>query len=320
MSSIDASRIKLFQLRAFAAVAAAGSFGKAALDLGLTQSAISHAIASLETELGLVLFTRSRHGATLTPAGAALLPHAQAILQHLAQLVHQADTARGLGGGTVRVAAIRSLATHWLPSVVAHFKQRYPQIGVTISRCVNHGEVQTVLHSGQGDVGLMDLNDPQGMQVHPLFSDSYLGLLPPGAPCPCPPTWEDLRPFPLILPVPQDNSYTLLREYLAQLPVQLEVAYELNEDSAIVSMVAEGLGMSILPQLAAIPIPPEVGVVPLPLPLQRHLGAVIVEDHLHSPATYAFLEVAQEFDQVDWASLPIPTGAGRRWFGEGDLL
>lgn len=295
MNSIDVSRIKLFQLRAFVAVATAGSFGKAALDLDLTQSAISHAIASLEDELGLVLFTRSRRGATLTPTGATIIDNARIILDNLDQLVYAAEKSRGLAVGLVRVAAIRSLATHWLPQVIATFKQQHPQIGVTITRCVNHGEVQATLEAGQADVGLMDLKNPQGFKVYHLFADDYLALLPPNAQVDVDnPTWEQLQAYPLILPVPQDNSYTLLREYLAQLPVQLAVAYELNEDSAIVSMVAEGLGMSILPYFAAIPIPNQVKVCALPQPLQRQLGAVILETALHNPPVYAFLDTIQQ--------------------------
>lgn len=295
MSSIDVSRIKLFQLRALMAVAEFGSFGRAAAELELTQSAISHAISSLEEVLGVVLFVRGRRGATPTPIGQTVIDQVRPLLRHLDQLVNAAEAARGLAGGQVRVAAIRSLATHWLPQVIAAFKQRHPQIGITLTRCVNHGEVQATLRSGAADVGLMDLYQPEGMKVYPLFADDYIALLPPGVVLPPGPlTWQQLSQCPLILPVPQDNSYTFLREYLAQLPVQLEIAYELNEDSAIVSMVAEGLGMTILPYFAAIPIPKGVKLRSLPQPLRRQLGAVILETGLQSPPVYAFLELLQK--------------------------
>jgi len=291
MSSIDVSQIKLFQLRAFVTVANSGSFGKAALDLDMTQSAISYAIGGLEEELGVVLFSRGRKGATLTPVGQELLNNAQQILLNLDQLVQVAEKSRGLGTGRVRVAAIRSLATHWLPRVIAVFKEQHPKIAVTITRCVNHGKVQETLEGGLADVGLIDLYKPRGLDIYPLFSDDYLAFFPPGAEIDTnAPTWEQFQHYPLILPVPQDNSYTLLREYLSQLPIKLEVAYELNEDSAIVSMVAQGLGITILPYLAAIPVPAEVITCPLPQPLRRPLAAVVVKDSFHSPAIYAFLE------------------------------
>jgi DNA-binding transcriptional LysR family regulator len=301
MSSIDVSQIKLFQLRAFVTVADSGSFGKAALDLDMTQSAISYAIGGLEEELGVLLFSRGRKGATLTPVGQELLKNAQQILLNLDQLVQIAEKSRGLGTGRVRVAAIRSLATHWLPRVIAVFKKQHPKIAVTITRCVNHGKVQETLEGGLADVGLIDLYKPRGLDIHPLFSDDYLAFFPPGAKVDTTiPTWEQFQHYPLILPVPQDNSYTLLREYLSQLPIKLEVAYELNEDSAIVSMVAQGLGMTILPYLAAIPVPAGVITCPLPQPLRRPLAAVVVKDSFHSPAIYAFLETLPQ--------VPPPTG------------
>ena len=301
MSSIDVSRIKLFQLRAFVAVADSGSFGRAALQLDMTQSAISHAIGGLEAELGVVLFSRGRRGATLTPVGLEMVDNARHILQNLDQLVQVADKTRGLETGRVRVAAIRSLATHWLPQVIAVFKQRHPKIAVTITRCVNHGKVQDMLEAGSADVGLIDLYEPKGLDVYGLFADEYLAFLPPGAQVNIrDPDWQQLRIYPLIMPVPQDNSYTLLREYLSRLPVKLEVAYELNEDSTIISMVAQGLGMAILPYLAAIPVPDTVITCPLPQPLKRPLGAVVVPDGFHSPALYAFLETLP--------NVPAPVG------------
>jgi DNA-binding transcriptional LysR family regulator len=301
MSSIDVSRIKLFQLRAFVAAADYGSFGKAALELEMTQSAISYAIAALEEELGVMLFSRGRKGATLTPVGEAVIGHAREILNNLDQLVTLTEKARGLATGQVRIAAIRSLATHWLPHAIAVFKQRYPQIGVTITRCVNHGKVQQRLEDGQADVGLIDLYKPRGLEIYDLFTDEYLAFFPPDADIDLKhPTWEQFQPYSLILPIPQDNSYMLLREYLAQLPVKLSIGYELNEDSTIVSMVAAGLGMTILPYLAAIPIPPQVQTCHLPEPLQRRLGAVILEEGVYSPPVYAFLETIQQ--------IPAPKG------------
>lgn len=301
MNTIDVSRIKLFQLRALVAAADSGSFGKAALDLDMTQSAISYAIAALEEELGVVLFSRGRKGAFLTPIGQEMIDNARQILQNLDAFVRLAETSRGLETGRVRVAAIRSLATHWLPQVIAVFKHRHPNIAVTITHCVNHGSVQDMLKEGAADIGLIDIYKTPGLEIYELFADDYLAFFPPGANVDVKtPAWEQFQHYPLILPVPQDNSYTLLREYLSHLPIQLKVAYELNEDSAIMRMVAQGLGMTILPYLAAIPVPNTVVTCPLPQPLKRPLAAAMQEDGFHSPAVYAFLETLPK--------VPAPAG------------
>ncbi|MBF2034828.1 MAG: LysR family transcriptional regulator [Leptolyngbyaceae cyanobacterium T60_A2020_046] len=302
MSKVDGSNIKFFQLRAVVAVVECGSFGKAAAKLEMTQSAISPAIAGLEDKLGVTLFARGRQGATLTPVGEAIFGNVHRILHELEAIARVTQDARGLEVGQVRVAAIRSLATHWLPQVISAFKQRYPKIQVTVMRCVNHGEVRAMLAGGLADVGLMDLGDTQGLTVQPISADDDVARLPPGRQH-LPPTltWQDLQPYALILPVPQDNSYIKLRAYLATLPIALPIAYEVNEDSAIVSMVAEGLGMTMLPYLAAIPIPPQVQVQSLPQRLSRQLAAVTLDAALHPPAVYAFLETVE---QMKTAALP----------------
>ncbi|WP_242044994.1 LysR family transcriptional regulator [Anabaena azotica] len=88
--------MKISQLRAVVAVAEHGNFSEAALDLQLTQPAISHAIATLEEELGIPLFARGRHGAVLTPAGERILHHARQAMLHLEMMQAEANLHKGL--------------------------------------------------------------------------------------------------------------------------------------------------------------------------------------------------------------------------------
>jgi DNA-binding transcriptional LysR family regulator len=74
----------------------------------------------------------------------------------------------------------------------------------------------------------------------------------------------------------------------------LDIAYEIREDSTMVSMVAQGLGTAILPRLAAEPIPAGVQVCYLPVPLERVIGAAILADALQPPAVFAFLDTLKE--------------------------
>lgn len=299
MNSVDVSRIKLFQLRAFVAVAENGSFWAAAAKLNLTQSAISHAIATLEAELGVILFSRGRQGATLTFVGEQLIGDVRQILHLLDRAVDKVNAARGLEIGQVRIASIRSLATHWLPPVLAAFRQRFPQIQVTLTKCFDYVEVQAALRDRQADIGLMDVYDRTSFNIVEIGIDDYVALLPPhSAPSDRQTTWQQLSQFPLIMPAPIDRGYDALRDYLDRAEISIETAYEINEDSTIVSMVAQGLGVAILPYLAALPIPNTVHVCQLPQPLMRQLAAVILEDCLHTPAVFAFLETVKQVGQA----------------------
>lgn len=77
MHEVKDGNLKISQLRALVAVAEHGNFTSAALDLGLSQSTVSHAIATLEEELGVVLLFRGRHGAILTPIGEQVIQEAR---------------------------------------------------------------------------------------------------------------------------------------------------------------------------------------------------------------------------------------------------
>ncbi|MEW6497506.1 MAG: LysR family transcriptional regulator substrate-binding protein, partial [Cyanobacteriota bacterium] len=105
-------------------------------------------------------------------------------------------------------------------------------------------------------------------------------------------TWEQLAAYPLI--VPSTNSCSLrIRNHLRQSEYPLKIAYEVREDSTIVSMVLQGLGVALLPRLAAEPVPPGIQVCTLPVPLERIIGTAILTNALHTPAVYAFLDAVR---------------------------
>ena len=305
MSSIDVSKIKLFQLRAFVAVAENGSFWAAAAKLNLTQSAVSHAIATLETELGVILFARGRQGAALTFIGTQIIGEVRQLLQSLDRIVEKVSASRGLQSGQVRIASIRSLATHWLPPIVAAFREGFPQINVTLTKCFDYVEVQAALRNRQADIGLMDVYDRAGFKIVEIGTDDYVVLLPANDFSDSSRiTWQQMSQFPLIMPAANDQGYAALRDYIARSEMALTTAYEINEDSTIVSLVAQGLGITILPYLAALPVPNTVQVGHLPQPLSRQLGAVILEDGLHSPAVFTFLDTLKQVGQTIYSTYP----------------
>ena len=104
------------------------SLTKAAEELGLTQSGVSHIIAALEEEFGFPLLTRSRTGARLTPEGEKIMPFLRDILRSQEQLDQTAAELRGLSAGTVRIATFTSVAVHWLPGMMQEFQTLYPHV------------------------------------------------------------------------------------------------------------------------------------------------------------------------------------------------
>ena len=144
--------ISFRQVRAFAAVARAGSFTAAARQLHLTQSAVSMLVQQLEDALGLPLFDR---GATvkLTEAGRQLLPLGRRILDDLDLVVEGASDLRSLRSGTLRVVAPQMLACTWVASLLGEFAQAHPDLDVRISDATTDDVVATV-RRGEVELGV----------------------------------------------------------------------------------------------------------------------------------------------------------------------
>lgn len=285
------NQMKLSQLRILVAVADYENFTEAALQLEMSQSAVSHAIASLEEHLGVILFIRGRHGARLTPVGQQIVQHARSIVGQANEIIKAAELARGLEGGQVRIASFRSIAAHLLPSVITEFHQQFPAIAVSLSEHDDYPHVEQVLRDGRADIGLTVMPASTDLDAWEVLQDEYIALLPPtfkskGSQL----TWAELATQPLIMP---PLNYLMMQQVYAHANAfgcSLKVTYEVGTDATIVGLVAQGLGTTVLPRLAAEPIPASVQVYRLPVPLVRSIGVAVLAAAQHSPAVYAFLE------------------------------
>lgn len=287
---IRLQQLKLHQLRAFVAISDLGNFGEAALQLQLTQSALSHSIAALEETLGVQVLIRGRHGATITPIGESLLPHARQVLLSIERFVQEADYGKGLNGGGLRLAAFRSVATHVLPTLIAQFRQTFPNIKVAISEYAHATCVEQALREGQADIGFTVLPTNEDCETWSVVQDEYLALLPPNTTLAARSlSWEQLSTFSLISCLANSCHFPVYR-HLEKFIVPLKFAYDVLESSTMVSMVAQGLGAGVLARLSAEPIPAEVQVYPLPVPLERWIVAAVPRKALWTPAMTAFLD------------------------------
>ncbi|MGP1371305.1 MAG: LysR family transcriptional regulator [Almyronema sp.] len=295
MSKAHHSGLKLSQLRALVAVADCGNFGEAAWQLGLTQPTISHAIASLEEELGVILLSRGRYGAQLTPAGTAITQQAQEILRLLEGMQQTANLHKGLQGGQVRIATFRSAAANLLPQVVAQFQVEYPAIDITMTEFYDYGAVEQQVRDGKADIGITFLPTSAEFEAWEMMRDPYWVLLPPTtAVSETRLSWQQLLALPLIV-YPNDNScYVDVQRYFQQAGHLLEPRYQFRETHTILNMVAQGLGAAIVPSLSAKPIPAGVKAVQLPSALERTVGAVLLADALQTPGVFAFMQIIKQ--------------------------
>ncbi len=286
------NQLKLSQLQVLIAVADCGSFSEAALRLQMSQSAISYAIATLEADLGVVLLSRGRYGAHLTPVGEQIVDRAHQVMYLMQDIVKQAELAKGLHGGQLRISSFRSAATHILPEVMAQFCRRYPAIAVSIAEYDDRPDVEADLRKGRADIGITYLPTSNEFETWELMRDEFVVLFPPsfeltGTKL----SWEELTTYPLIMAPDGDGCDAMVYAHCLKYGITLHATYQIRSDSTIVSMVAQGLGAAISPRLAADPIPAGVQVYSLPVPLFRVVSVAILADALMTPAAYAFLDL-----------------------------
>lgn len=283
--------MNISHLNTLIAIVEQGSFSQAALHLGISQSAVSRAIAALEAELGVSLLARGRFGAYLTHVGERMMPHAQGILKAYNQLEAEANREKNLYGGRVRIASFRSVATHVLPELIARFSQRFPDVEVSLIEA-DPTAVEQALRENRVDIGLMPLpRTSDDFNSWEILRDEFVVLLPPGKhSVPDPLNWSDLNRYSFIL-YNYAECTSAVRQHWQQAGQSFKIAYEIKEDSTIVNMVAKGLGAAVLPKLAAMPIPDGVQVRSLPVPLARSIGAAVMANLWHSPAVFTFLDL-----------------------------
>jgi DNA-binding transcriptional LysR family regulator len=246
-------------LRLLLAVQRKGTFTAAAGELGLTQSAVSHAVRACERRIGVVLFERGRTGAQPTPAGRRVLVHAGQILRQLDLLRTEArDAAAGTTTGPLRIAAFRSAAAHLLPPALRRLTARYPGLSpeVLIVAELGRGTAGEVA-DGRADLAIAtlpeDATPPPDLVTSELLTEPYLLVYPAGRPGP--------HGLPLIDWPENCSSYSRAwwssQDWLP--PATLNVA----DDGVVLSMVAQGIGMAILPRLTLIDAPRGVTVASL---------------------------------------------------------
>lgn len=224
-----------------------GSLTKAAQVLGYSQSALSHMLAGLEDELGVRLLLRGRGGVRLSEEGERLLPAIRSICREQQELLRQVAHLHGLEVGCVRIGSILSVSVHLLPRMIHAFSERHPHITFEILQG-NYEDMALWIAEGRIDCGILRLPIEGALETIPLTREKLLAVfpadrdVPPGAF-----RWEEGREEPYILR--PDTLEGELSKFFKKAGTPPKITYSAKDDYAVMAMVEEGLGMSILPEL-----------------------------------------------------------------------
>ena len=284
--------MKLSQLKMLVAVADAGSFSAAAVQLDCTQSRISHAIGELERTLGARLLTRSRDGSTPTDAGRRVLVKARQMLRLEASMIEAASSDSSLVGH-VRIACVRSVGTHLLPHAVEALALDYPGIRIDIDDgCDERDDVPRAILSGRADIGIAQLPLEHELVSHAYAHDRYVMVLPASFKLSLKDGWPDTQRLPF-LELACSGARTIL-ERCGAAGFSARPDRTLANDTSITAMIGRGLGYSILPELSVFPKPDDVQLLPLPIPAQREFAIAGTASVMRSPAVAAVVRILRD--------------------------
>lgn len=313
--------LEVRHLRMVAAVAASGSVTRAASDVHLTQSAVSHQLRDIEARLGTALFLRVGRRMVLTAAGERVLAAARRVLDDLARTE---DDVRRLGenrSGVLRVCAQCNTGYHWLPRLVDAFRLKHPAVEVELAVECTMRPVEALLE-GRLDLAIVTRKiQNRHVRLRPLFDDEHAAIVAPDHPFA---TREFVRPEELagerllLYAASPEDSFTI-REILRPAGVEPDRVSFVMLTEAILEMVKARLGISVMQTWAIEPAlhAGEVRAVPITATgIRRRWSAATLRAAPPSPHVDAFVEL------LATRAMPARTsalgGRRRRRFRSGD--
>ncbi len=241
--------IDIRQMRAFLAVAATGSFTRAAGRLALSQPALTVQIRKLEQALALRVFDRNTRSVALTRAGRDLLPVFERLVRELDGIVSDSRAQASLSRGVVRLAVLPSIASGLLPDIIARFRRVHPDVLFVIRDAIA-ATVNAATRSEEVDLGItggnLDLQDLEALltttdHMHAVFPQGH-ALEHEGEV-----SLADLAAHPLILMDSATSVRQVVDQAFSAAGLRIEVAAEATYMSTAAALASAGLGVAILP-------------------------------------------------------------------------
>jgi DNA-binding transcriptional LysR family regulator len=292
--------VELRHLAALDAVESEGSFGRAAIKLGYTQSAVSQQIATLERIVGAQLIERpgGPRPVALTESGRLLLRHARAIVARLQAA--QADIAALTAGeaGSLHVGAFQSVGAWILPEVMRRFTQAWPHVEVELQESHSDSALADLVERGDLDLAFVQLPlEKPGLETFLVLQDDYVlisskssGFAADGRP----PSLRDIAEQPLI-GYRNCRATEVVVGQLRATGREPHFVFRSDDNGVVQGLAGAGIGVAIIPRLAIDPNDDSVRLTTLsPRIPRRQVGIARHKDRYHSPAARAFVETALE--------------------------
>ncbi|WML54989.1 LysR family transcriptional regulator [Neobacillus sp. PS3-12] len=282
----------LFQLEVFLKVVETKSFTKAGEQIGLSQSAVSQAVASLESELNVKLLNRSRNGITLTKVGERITGLIRELIAIKTKIINEATGITELESGTIRIGSISGMSAKLLPGMISSFKKRFPGVEVVLYEG-NVEEIKNWLKLSVVDVVVVT-EEKREFEFIPLLQDKMVVFVPENHPMSHQSSIQvkDIAGDPFIMPKECNH---VIRSIFKEQGLSPNVQFEVSDIATIIAMVQEGVGNTILPELSIPSVLSRVKASYLSPQVYQNLGLEVRPTEFTNPALNALIHEAQEF-------------------------
>ena len=287
------------QLRAFVRLAECASFTRAAKELHLSQSAVSHSIKAIEADVGCRLFDRVGKKVLLTQAGEQLLHHAQRIITEMGAARASLKQLGKWGRGRLRIAASTTACQYILPSVFRELKSALPETEIILEPC-DMAEATDLLRANRVDLGLvLESRLEDTFEFRALFSDEMRFIVSPSHPWAVAghATKQEISRQQYIQYGKASFTFRAVERYFRGEDIILNTVMELGSVEAIKEMVKLGLGVTVLAPWVARRELDEGSLVALPLgrrKLARTWGVLLWKGRRGSLAEERFINLCRD--------------------------
>ena len=238
--------ISLDLYRIFYIVAKEGSISASANVLFISQPAITFQIKKLEEQLGVSLFTRTKHGMILTDEGKVLFEYVKNGIENISNGENALSNLKNLDSGTIRIGVSTTICRYILMPYLEKFHEKYPNIDIQINNNISNNLIKE-LRNGNLDILMLfspstenkDLIITKVKEVQDIFvgNKKYYDLMDKSN------DLNDLKSYPLIFPNSSSNSRTYLNKYLKDNNIDLKPKLEVVSYNLIVDLIKAGFGI-----------------------------------------------------------------------------
>ena len=264
--------------------------------MGYSQSGVSHAINKIEEETGINFFTRTNRGVELTNAGNQLLPYIQMIVKYYNVLNDSIDSLNGLHSGSLCIGTYPSIASQWLPKMIQKYKDKYPNISVSIreGRMI---EVEKWIMDGSVDFGFLSWRVNQAFKFITMSRDPLYVIA--SKDFKLPPAYLGVFPASII----EDYSFISsesgmdrddVSAFIQKQKIKISGNLTCRDDYTILRMVEQDIGIAILPDLIIKSHENTVQKFPIYPSSFRTLGLGLLSERNLSIASKEFIKIAKK--------------------------